>query len=352
MSLDEAADTAFGNALPILQDADVTLVNVEGAVCDDSLPTLPGKTEAGSGGHLRMPSGPIERALKLAKVDAVSIANNHCMDFREEGMVQTIEALDRAGIPHAGGGRNLEEAHKPVFLDSKGRRISFLAYASCYVPLSFPAGENKPGCAVVNAQTAYEASYNAPYQPGSIPRILSWADPKDKAIMVEDVRKAREQADIVIVSWHWGQTARGNARSLRIPVELSTCFVVDYQEEMARAAIDAGADIIMGHHPHEPQGIEVYKRGVIFYSLGNFVYGGWAIRSVERDSCVAQVDFDSLGRKRFSFRPVRVGTDSVPTVLTLREGKAIIDYFALLSRKYGTILTPRRGEVVIRGPKE
>ena len=150
---------AFGNTLPILQNGDITLANVEGVICDESVSTLPGKTESGSGGHVRMPSGPIESILQLANVDAVSTANNHTMDFGEEGLIQTLDALDKAKIPHAGSGMNIEEAHKPVFLDSKGRRIGFLSYTSCYVPLTFPAGENKPGCAVVNAQTAYEASY-------------------------------------------------------------------------------------------------------------------------------------------------------------------------------------------------
>ncbi|MFL2627946.1 MAG: CapA family protein [Dehalococcoidia bacterium] len=339
---------AFGNTLPILQNGDITLANVEGVICDESVSTLPGKTESGSGGHVRMPSGPIESILQLANVDAVSTANNHTMDFGEEGLIQTLNALDKAKIPHAGSGMNIEEAHKPVFLDSKGKRIGFLSYTSCYVPLTFPAGENKPGCAVVNAQTAYEASYNAPYQPGSIPRIISWANPDHLEVMKEDVRKAKTNADIVIISWHWGQTARGNARSLGVPVEIAPCYVTEYQEEMAHTAIDAGADIIMGHHPHEPQGIEIYKGKPIFYSLGNFSFGGTAIRSIERDSCIAQVDIDSLGRKRVSILPIRISNENIPNVLTPRQGKSLIEYYGILSRKYQTSFKTVGKEVVAK----
>ena len=137
-------------------------------------------------------------------------------------------------------------------------------------------------------------------------------------------------------------------QSLGVPVEIAPCYVTEYQEEMAHTAIDAGADIIMGHHPHEPQGIEIYKGKPIFYSLGNFSFGGTAIRSIERDSCIAQVDIDSLGRKRVSILPIRISSENIPNVLTPRQGKSLIQYYGILSRKYQTIFKTVGKEVVAK----
>jgi len=346
----------LGNTVPLLQNADITIANLEGPICDESLQPLPGKIEAGSGAHLRMRPG-IEKELKEVGIDAVAIANNHCMDFQEDGMLQTIDLLKRANMPYAGGGRNKEDAHRHCILEQKGFRVALLSYTSCYVPISFPAGDNKPGCAVISCSTAYEAPYNIHYQPGSIPRIITWAQEDDKTRMIEDVRKAKEQADIVVVSFHWGQTARGNSRSMRIPLELSTCFVVDYQEELGRAAVDAGADIIWGHHPHELQGIEIYKGKLICYSLGNFVFdvkkGLLNMRPVERYSIIVKCTMEGNKKFLYSFIPVQLNPQNMgPEALDLKKGKHILDLIAVHSQKYRTSFKKDRDEVLIIGPQE
>ena len=132
--------------------------------------------------------------------------------------------------------------------------------------------------------------------------------------------------------------------SLKFDVHLMISPVHKYIEAYA----DAGADIIMGHHPHEPQGIEIYRGKPIFYSLGNFSFGGTAIRSIERDSCIAQVDIDSLGRKRVSILPIRISSENIPNVLTPRQGKSLIQYYGILSRKYQTIFKTVGKEVVAK----
>lgn len=349
------AASAFAGVQSLLDRADFRFGNLEGAICGD-LPPLPGKVEAGSGGHLRMPVGTAQ-GLRVVGFSALSLANNHSMDFGEEGLLQTMDALRRVGIPFAGAGANDSEAHKPCFVEKKGVRIGFIAYTSVYVPLSFPAGPNKPGCAVVNATTGVEFSYNLPYQPGSLPRVLTWANPRDKERMVEDVRQAKEQADLVVVSFHWGQTARGNARSLRIPVELSPCFVCEYQEELGRAAVDAGADLVMGHHPHEVQGLEVYKNSLICYSLGNFVFEASIVpivRQEEYEAIAVLCTFGGGERPSFSYVPILLSEQRLPRVLSpsAPEAQRIHRAVALHSRKYGTTFAMGKDVVFIQGPNK
>ncbi|MDP3540356.1 MAG: CapA family protein [Azonexus sp.] len=166
------------------------------------------------------------------RFDAMSLANNHSGDYGRDAFLDTIRHLDSAGIAHFGGGVNLAEAHKPLWIDRKGLKIAVLAYNE-FKPRSFEAGANWPG--------------------------IAWSEDDQ---VIADIRAAKAAgADLVIPFMHWGWE-RETTPSER-------------QKTLARKMIDEGAALIVGSHPHVTQGVEIYKGKPIIYSLGNFVFDGF-----------------------------------------------------------------------------
>ena len=178
------------------------------------------------------------RVLSLLKrhLDAVSLANNHTGDFGPGAFKQMLQLLQKARMSYVGGGMDLTEAHKPLLFERQGLRIALLAYNE-FFPRSFEADVDKPGHA--------------------------WSDDEQ---VVADIRDARDKhhADLVITFMHWGfeNESRSNAR----------------QQQLARLMIDAGADAVIGGHPHVTQEMAVYKGRPVFYSLGNFVFDGFTAK--------------------------------------------------------------------------
>ncbi|MCI8598176.1 MAG: CapA family protein [Lachnospiraceae bacterium] len=171
-------------------------------------------------------------------VDLVTLANNHILDFGRGPLTETLEALDEAGIAHVGGGENLEEAKALKTFEIQGKILGFLG-ASRVIP---------------------EASWNASqYNSGVFTTY-------DATQLVSEIQKAKESCDFVAVLVHWG-------------IERNT-YPEDYQKTLARQYIDAGADAVIGSHPHVLQGIEYYQGKPIFYSLGNFIFNNSAYESV------------------------------------------------------------------------
>ncbi len=201
-------------------------------------------------------------ALTFAGFDVVSFAGNHALDFGYEAFFDTIDVVRKSGIEVAGVGNNLEEARKPVILERKGTKVAFLAYNSVTMDWlrGYAADTDKAGCNSIRAYTMYEPVSFA-YQPGCPARPVTFAYPEDKERMIEDITKAKALADVVVVSHHAG-------------IERVHAMIADYQKEIAHAAIDAGADIVVQHHAHMLKGIESYKGKIIFYGLGNFAFEG------------------------------------------------------------------------------
>jgi poly-gamma-glutamate synthesis protein (capsule biosynthesis protein) len=217
---------AFAQLRPLLENAHIAFGNLEGPLTERGTPE-PDKTYL-----FRSPPQPVSSALAAAGFDVVSLANNHSLDYGAEGLADTMQALAAAGIAYAGAGADLVQARRPAVLQAAGRRVAFLAY-SMTLPESFYAQDDKPG-------TAYGLEEH----------------------VREDVVRAREQADIVVVSFHWGQEGTTRLRK--------------YQVELGHAAIESGAAAVIGHHPHVLQGVERYRDGVILYSLGNFAFGSYS----------------------------------------------------------------------------
>lgn len=178
------------------------------------------------------------RLLQEMGVDLVTLANNHALDFGQEALLDTCAALDGAGIPYVGAGEDLERA-KALYTTQLGRwTVGFLG-ATRVIPVADWAA--------------------TPYGPG----MLSTYDP---AVLLEEIRKAKEICDLVVVYVHWG-------------IEREA-YPKDYQRQLGRQYLDAGADLVIGSHPHVLQGIEYYDGKPIVYSLGNFVFGSSIPRTV------------------------------------------------------------------------
>jgi capsule synthesis protein PGA_cap len=184
----------------------------------------------------------------------VSVASNHAMDWGGEALLDTIDVLRGRGIQTIGAGRNLAEARRPAFMVCNGLRVAFLAYCSI-LHEGYAATPDKPGVAPLRAHTRYEP---VDYQPGVPPRIVTTPDEQDLAALLADVRSARDVADKLVLSLHWG-------------IHFVPRLIAEYQKTVADAALAAGADVILGHHAHVPKAIEVHAGKTCFYSLSNFI---------------------------------------------------------------------------------
>lgn len=193
-------------------------------------------------------------ALTFAGFDVVSFASNHSLDWGHEAFLDTIGVLQRHGLAVIGAGKNTTEARTPAILECKGTRVAFLGYCSILQP-GYAATKETPGVAPMAAFTIYQPLEYQPGTPGC--RVLTFPNPDDIEAMEEDIRKVRPLADVVVVSHHWG-------------IHFQPATIAMYQRRVAHAAINAGADLVLGHHAHILKGVEVYKGKVIFYSLGNF----------------------------------------------------------------------------------
>ncbi|WP_051671541.1 CapA family protein [Oribacterium sp. P6A1] len=169
--------------------------------------------------------------LKEMGIDLVTLANNHTLDYGTEALLDTISTLDDAGIRHVGAGSDLSSAAESVTVSIKGKKIAFIG-ATRVIP--------EPYWAAAESGTGVFAAY-------------------DDTALIEKIKSAREQADFVVVYVHWGEERKENPNEV--------------QKTLAHDIVDAGADLVIGAHPHVLQGIEYYNGVPIVYSLGNFVFG-------------------------------------------------------------------------------
>jgi poly-gamma-glutamate synthesis protein (capsule biosynthesis protein) len=196
-------------------------------------------------------------AIGRAGFNLASFASNHCMDYGISAFKETIQHFKNVpGMNVFGAGENLAEARKPVIVEHNGNKIGWLAYCSI-LPIRYWADIDRPGCAPARARTIYETL--EPDQPGTPPRILTYPHDEDLANMMSDIKSLKEKVDVVIVSMHWGLHFKEG--------ELAT-----YETKYAKLAIDAGADVILGHHQHILKPVEIYKGKPIFYGLANFAF--------------------------------------------------------------------------------
>jgi poly-gamma-glutamate capsule biosynthesis protein CapA/YwtB (metallophosphatase superfamily) len=219
-------------------------------------------------------------AIRRAGFHAVSLAGNHIADCGAEGIADTLDALDAAGIAHTGAGANLETALRPAIIGSPRLRVAVLSY-NCVGPEDAWATATRAGCAYLRVDTAD----GSPINPRA--RLLT-PDTASLGAMAGDIQSARAQAECVVVSLHKG--------IVHTPATLAP-----YERAVAHAAIDAGADVVAGHHAHILRGIEVYRGKPIFHGLGN---GCVVTRALSPDTNdPARADWALRRRELFGFSP-------------------------------------------------
>jgi poly-gamma-glutamate capsule biosynthesis protein CapA/YwtB (metallophosphatase superfamily) len=242
------ADSCFTAVSALLRGAELVFGQLETSLADAGV-RLP------QARHAVLTQPAVAGALARAGFDVISCAGNHCMDWGPGAFRETLAHLRAAGIEVVGAGENIAAARRPVVRTLRdGTRVAILAYSSI-LPAAYWAEAARPGCAPLRAHTHYEQV--EPDQPGTPPRIHTFAHRGDLAAMEADIRAARRDADVVLVSHHWG-------------IHFVRASIADYQREVARAAIAAGADAILGHHAHILKGVEVIDGRPVFYSLCNF----------------------------------------------------------------------------------
>ncbi len=291
-------DYPFERTQSILKQAQIVFGNLEGPLTDGGANETPKKYV------FRSPPDKVAPALARAGFNIVSLANNHSLDYGPPGLEDTRAALEKAGIHGVGAGRNLAEARTAVYMKAGGSTVAFLAYSLTF-PEEFWAGPDKPGTAFGHEQ-----------------------------YVREDVAAARAKADIVVVSFHWGQEGKTELR--------------DYQVQLAHAAIDAGASAVVGHHPHVLQGVEHYKQGVILYSLGNFAFGSFSNTATR--SAIAQLTFRDRQWNELRLVPINVRNAEVvfqPRPLVGRDAAEVVEQLQQMSQARQTALENRDGIAVL-----
>jgi poly-gamma-glutamate synthesis protein (capsule biosynthesis protein) len=274
------------------------------------------------------------KALSIAGVHAIGNANN--VNYGAPAIRSSLKCLDELGMPHTGAGVNREDACKPVIIERDGVRYGFMQRTSVYWSHGHEATADHPGVATVKAHTGYRPrveELRALTRPGMPPEVVTWADADALARFREDIGVLRRQADFVVASNHWGLDRD----------------VLQYQREIAHAAVDAGADIVMGHGPHAPLGIEVYGDKPIFYGLGSFSFetGHWGRKHPDWIGLMLDLDVadGSLTRAAFSF--VRHNDRNETVFRPMAEEEADLNEMRRLSDAFGTALTLDGDQAVV-----
>jgi poly-gamma-glutamate synthesis protein (capsule biosynthesis protein) len=290
-------DHPFGGVAAALADSDVNLANLES-------PIASGGREYTSKRFRFRAEPEVAKAIRKAGFNLVNLANNHSMDFGGKALAETMANLEAAGIAWIGAGEDLAEARKMALFTVKGKKIAFLGY-SLTQPVEFFAAGQRPGTA-----------------------------PGYEHIFIPDIARARREADYVIVSFHWGKEGRS------VPLPL--------QRSIAHKAIDAGADVIIGHHPHVLQGIERYGKGIIFYSLGNFTFA--SMGTATGQSAIIRLRLDDA-RREAEILPLDVLNRRVgfqPRLLSGKPAANVIEQLNFLSKPLNTEIKFQNNSYVVR----
>jgi poly-gamma-glutamate synthesis protein (capsule biosynthesis protein) len=276
----------WGDTLSLLEKADLRILNLETTLTNHNeknpkvfnFKALPDRV----------------KTLKQANIDIVNLANNHTLDFKKEGLVETIATLDAAHILHVGAGNNDLEVQKPVIITKNNVTFGIIGYTDNEP--TWKATENKPG--------------------------INYIRVGDIQTITQQIIALRPQVDILIVSCHWGPNMKQRP---------SSEFV-----QFAHDIIDAGGDIIHGHSSHVFQGIEIYKNKVIMYDTGDFI-DDYAIDPILRNdqSCLFTVTIHKNGPQLVKIIPVIINNMQVNTA-TGNDKKEIINRMQKLSQEFDT----------------
>lgn len=278
----KVAEAALAELKPILDTADYRLVNQENILAKEGV----GYAIAKSGPNLRGEPENID-LLKAGGFDCAILANNHFGDFHFDGVKATLDALDKAGFAHIGGGMDLAEAYASVIFEKDGLRVSFIAVC-----------ENEFGGATKTTPGA--AAY-------------------DLRLLADRIAEEKEKADLVIVVFHGGNEYNP------LPAPRA--------RDRYRLILDLGADALIGGHTHCMQGYEFYKGKPIVYSLGNFFFpwpntkpeSGWNF------GYMAELTFEKGAQAKIALHPYRLTGSNTLHLLTGEDKEKVLAYIEKIS---------------------
>lgn len=294
-------DAAFDNVARLLKTGDIVFANLESPLTT-STKSLNKKNKIILKGSPESIS-----AIKAAGFNVLSLANNHMLDYYDTGLFDTMELLDKNNIAHTGAGRNLDDARKPAILEKNGIRIGIISYtdmAYTYVgnpSINYAAGNDRAGVA-----------------------------PRKYESIREDIIRLRDQVDLIAVSLHWGVE-----ETFRITPEM-----VDFAHKL----LDDGADMILGHHPHQFQGIEMYKGKPIIYSMGNFIFDQNDPENME--TFILEMNYEKNTLKSMSAIPVRIVDKSRAVIQSSNNAGDLIGREISLCSQLGTVCSLKDDKLV------
>jgi poly-gamma-glutamate synthesis protein (capsule biosynthesis protein) len=329
-------DSAFG----LLRGGDLTIGNLDVPLTSSGQPAE----------KLVAMRAPVSGAREIAAFgfDLMSLATNHALDYGAEGMRDTVRALDAAGVRHAGFGESAAEAARPRVVTAGGQSLAFFSFCSA-LPLGFNATADRAGIGAIRVRQSFEFdSTFLDETPGTPPFVHSSAHEPDVRAAEARIGAAKRDNDFVAVALHWG-----------VPF----CYLPEaqgplarYQRPLAQRLVDAGADLVIGHHPHCLHPVEFYGRGLILYSTGNFVFDwcdGWRpdsmvakedghlaapyrpalMRGPWFESAVFRVGLGGPDGPTLRLHPIELDSDSQPILPRPEVAASILARFAEASRE-------------------
>lgn len=290
----------------------------------------------------------IADSLSKLGLDVATIANNHAVDYGIDGLVDTAMHLQTAGIDVIGAGPDLESAARPIFMERDGRRVGIIAF-SCLTPTGMTASSERAGIAGLRIETGYDIDpWYQMEEPGdpSVIRIRTRVRDDDLADAVRRVKKAKDLCDILIVSLHWGF---GSGEEL-----------AEYQRPLAERLIEAGADVIHGHHPHAIHAFGYYRDKPIIFSAGTYVGQQvfldaapavkrlWA--GMSADGYVTTLTYGEDAVPFVTLRPTTLDADRLPRFVAGTAHEAVFERLQRLSADHGAVLLSD-GEIITVRPQ-
>lgn len=285
----------WGDLLEELRNTDLNLINLEAALTSCTKEVAKVFNFKSDPSHIQ--------SLVEASVDVVNLANNHVLDYSEEGLLETLETLDAAGIQHVGAGKTLAEASQPVIVARKGISVGFLGYT-----------DNEPSWIATKKHAG-----------------IRYIEVGDIAALQEDIRSLKQQVDVVVVSLHWGPNMRERP---------STEFV-----DFAHQLVDLGVDVVHGHSAHIFQGVEHYKGSLILYDTGDFIDDYYVDPILRNDrSFLYIVEIDKQGFRKLRMIPSLISHFQANRAKE-EEQEEIIQRMMALSKEFHTQLREEGGEL-------
>lgn len=295
---------AFNDVADVLKQGDIVFANLESPMTASTHGLNREKKIV-----LKSSPDAIE-AITSGGFNLLSLSNNHILDYYDTGLFDTISILDKNGIAHSGAGKNTEEAGKPAVIEKNGYKIGLLAYTDManYVyegdpRISFAAGDSKAGVI-----------------------------PRDYETIRQAISKLRDSVDLLVVSLHWG-------------VEESFTITPE-QVDFARKLLDDGADIILGHHPHQFQGMEIYNGKPILYSMGNFMFDQNDPENME--TFIIEMHYEGLNLKNLTALPVRIVDKSRAELQSGESAQSMIKREAGLCEQLGTTVEIQGDTLILK----